>query len=329
MRRSDQVRSFLRLTMAAAALSACNPAVMNTDAGHTGVDSGADAGGAAVPDLPAAVANGAAAGLACLGTATQPAQGQAISFTMDLQAFGQHGDHAPMIDLCFCGDNVVPLEALGSTAGQCGTCQALTTDATGHVTVMGHTGGWYGYRVFAHSGHTHSTTFLDSVQVNEVAPMAAGATVVGNAVSVQTQEVITAAELLTRAPGSYIIAGRFFDCANNDLSNVIVRAFHEDGSEVFAGESPSAPHVAYFDGDENPDANATYSNTDGLYAVINVPPVGDHEAMRVEAWAFTGTGTGAATMIGCEVVEAFSNGVSIVNIGPQRSDYEASSACHH
>jgi len=109
------------------------------------------------------------------------------------------------------------------------------------------------------------------------------------------------------------------------VSNAIIRAFHADGTEIIAGEETTSQRFAYFDGAENPDASGTYTNTDGLYVVVNVPTT-PGERIRVEAWANTGSGT--PTRIGCEAVEAFPDGVSIVNIGPTRNDYPTGHPCH-
>lgn len=351
MRRSDRARRFIQMAAAAATLAACNGSGGNTDAGHTGADTGADAGGPAAPLLPSAVASGTSAMTSCVGTTTHPTPGADISITMTLKSFGENGDTANGAEICFCPNNILSTQALATmTAHDCGTCQDVTSDATGHVTVTAQANGWYAYRVFFHQiAMTQRTTFLDSIQVNEPAPAAAGGMVDGNAVSQLIATTISEAQLITRDPTATTIAGRIFDCAGNDMSNVIVRAFHQDGTEIPEGAEVSAAHFRYFDGTENPDASATWTNSDGLYVALNVPPVGHSELIRVEAWANTaasvsctmdsqcGTGTCDTTLgqclqeahrIGCEAVPAFPNGVSIINIGPLRSDYEATDPCH-
>lgn len=333
MRRSDGVRSVLKLAFVALALTACNNGGGNNDAGHMGIDGGADdTGGPAIPTLPAAVAGtaGAAPVFTCR-PATAPTAGADVTITMNLEVFGQNGDKARNTRVCFCPGNILSPEALAATGGaDCGTgCQDVTTDTTGAASVMARANGWYAYRVFAQTGPTSGTTFLDSIQVNEPAPGASGGTVTGNAVSLLTAQLISEAELIPREPGTSTIAGRFFDCNDDDLSNVVIRAFHSDGTEILQGLEPTEPHYAYFDGSENPDALATYSNTDGLYVGVNITPNSTPERIRVEAWAYTGTdATGTAERIGCESVQAFPDGVSIVNIGPMRSDYDAADPCH-
>jgi hypothetical protein len=323
MRRSDGFRSLFQTAVIASALCACNPAPAGTDAGHTGVDGGGgDGGGTVLPTLPAAVANGAAAMLGCQGTATMPTPGAEISINMNLESFGQNGDHAAMTRMCFCEGNELTMEALAVPGTACGTgCQDVTTDASGQAMVTAHANGWYAYRIFAHMGPTHATQFLDSIQVNEPAPAAAGGTVTGNAVSRLTADLISEAELVTRQPGTTTIAGRIGDCMDENMSNAIVRSFHSDGTEIVEGDDVTQAHYRYFDGAENPDASAMFTGSDGLYVIVNAHPATTGELIRVEAWAYTGSGTGTPTRIGCEAVHALPDGVSIVNIGPLRSDY--------
>lgn len=326
MGRSDVAR-WVRGLGFAGALVACGGGGGGNDAGFTPSDSGGDAGGSTLPTLPAAVANGGAAAISC--TSTEPAGGADVSMTMDLVAFGQGGDHAPNTQVCFCGTNVLSAEALAPTyGGGCGTCQSVMTDSSGMATVMGRASGWYAYRVFGHMGATPGTTFLDSIQINEPAPATTGGSVEGNAVTRLTANLISEAELVTRQAGTVTIAGRIFDCNDDNVSNAILRAFHADGTEILEGAEIAAPHFRYFDGSENPDASAMFTNTDGLYVVVNATPSVHAELIRVEAWAYTGSGSGTPTRYGCEAVQAFPDGVAIVNIGPERTDYPAGHPCN-
>jgi hypothetical protein len=337
------------------ALAACNNPAMPTDANHMGVDSGVDGGsGSSAPRLPPAQAMGAAGALTCVGTSTEPTAGADVTATLDLIAFGQHGDRAANTHVCFCPDNVIPMAVLSPDFTSCGACQDVMTDSMGHASVMARANGWYGYRVFGHMGATTGTTFLDSIQVNEPAPAASGGTIQSNAVTLLTENLILAAQLLDLVPGTTTIAGRIQDCGENDLSHLVVRAFHANGDEIIAGDQTTSERMAYFDGDENPDANATYTGTDGLYVVVNIRTM-PAELIRVEAWGYTGSSTtctsddmcpgstcdydassglgsmlcrGEAVRLGCEAVNAFPDGVSIVNIGPMRNDYPATNPCH-
>jgi hypothetical protein len=286
--------------------------------------------------------------LSCVGHQTAPTPGGSVSFTLNLLSFGENGDHAPNTNVCFCAGNVFAPQSLAAlSTGQCGTgCMFVTTDASGHATVSGMANGWYAYRVFATmpAGPTARTTFLDSIQINEPTPAASGATVDGNAVSALIANVVSQAELIPRTPATTTFAGRVRDCHGDNVQGAIVRAFHADGTEII--EDPngptSAPHYRFFSGDgSTPDSGATNTAIDGLYVGLNVPPcshpaatgmlcpTGSTELVRLEAWAYTGTDPmGTAVRIGCEAAQAFPDGVSIVNIGPTRSDYPAGHPCH-
>jgi hypothetical protein len=323
--RSSKAWKFL-VVAGGIAIGACNSGGGGgTDAGGGGGDTGGgggDAGGEMLPTLPMS-----SAPLTCAGMRTAPTGGSAVTVNMDLQSFGQNGDHAANVTVCLCGSNVFSMEALAAMAGgSCGMgCELRTTDMTGHASfTTAQAGGWYAYRVFAKTGPTMATTFLDSIQVNEDTPMSGG-NVTANAVSALTANTISAAELITRAPGTVTMAGRVRDCMGNDLPNAIVRVFHANGTPILEGMDIGDPHYRYFDGMENPDANAMYTGADGLWLAANVTPNSPAELIRVEAYANTGSGT---QRIGCEAVQAFADGVSIVNIGPLRSDYPAGHPCH-
>ena len=262
------------------------------------------------------------ADFACVGTATAPVGGELIPVTMTLLSFGQD-DRAADTRVCFCPDNVLSPEAIAGTG--CGVCQDATSDVDGELSVMARAGGWYAYRVFRHGvpGGTSRTTFLDSAQVNETAPMTAGGTVDGNAVSALTANTIPAAELIARTPGTTTIAGRVQDC-DGPIRGAIVRAFHADGTRIPEGVNVGDPHYRFFNGTEMPDANATFTAGDGLYIVANIVPASVGEVIRVETWANV---DGVDAQIGCEAISIFPDGISIVNPGPTRSDYPAGHPC--
>jgi hypothetical protein len=235
-------------------------------------------------------------------------------------------------------------------------------------TVMGMANGWYAYRVFATvpPGPTAGTTFLDSIQINEPAPSAGGGSVDANAVSSLIANTVSQAELIPRTPMTTTFAGRVRDCHGDNVQNATVRAYHADGTQILepANAPTSDPHYRFFSGDgATPDAGATYTAIDGLYVVLNVPPQVHGEVVRLEAWSYPSAPAAAvaacagyATMaqcnadtanscswqanamacstvgtpvrIGCEAAQAFPDGVSIVNIGPTRSDYPAGHPCH-
>jgi hypothetical protein len=130
-----------------------------------------------------------------------------------------------------------------------------------------------------------------------------------------------------RVPTTAIIAGEVQDCTGDPVRGSVVRLFRADGTEILNGTEAADPHIAYFDGLENPDNSSFYTQVDGLYATANITaPATGFETIRVEAWGRRNAGD-AIELLGCEAVGIYENGVSIVNIGPLRSDYPSGHPC--
>jgi hypothetical protein len=278
------------------------------------------------PNLPAAT-NGtpsnptmSPANYACLGTATGPMPGTDITYPFQLRGFGS-GDEVRTARVWFFPDNILADTCTGS-------CIEFTTDMMGNGSVTSPASGWYAYRVFQRNGATMASTYVDSVQVNEPAPGPGGGTVEANAVSVSTLNLIPAAYGFMRVPTTAIVAGEVQDCDGDQVRGAIVRLFNADGSEIIHDpEGVTAPHIQYFDGMENPDNATEYTQVDGLYAAANLTaPATGFGSIRAEAWGIPSEGA-ELTRLGCEVVGIYSDGVSIVNIGPERSDYPLGHPC--
>jgi hypothetical protein len=299
-------------------LAACGSNNGGTDAGPIGTDS-------PIGDLPALTVGtptnptAAPAVMGCLGTASAPAGGDPVDFEFQLRGFGS-GDEVRMARVWFFPDNVVRETCDGD-------CQEFETDSMGNGMVTAPANGWYAYRVFERRGATMSATFVDSAQINEAAPASSGGSVEGNAVSVSTLNLIPAAYGFMRVPTTAIIAGEVQDCEGSPVRGAVLRLFRSDGTEIFNGAEASDPHIAYFDGMENPDNSSLFTQVDGLYATANISaPSTGFETIRVEGWGVPAEG-GEVQRLGCEAVGIYENGVSIVNIGPLRNDYPAGHPC--
>lgn len=307
------IRQSIVLVSLAVALSGCPRNMpMPTDGGAVVLPLASN-GTTADPDRE--VAN-----YACNGTATAPEGGADGSFDFHLIGFGS-GDDVGNAHVYFFPDNVPALDCTGM-------CQDVTTNATGHVSVTAPLGGLYAYRVFPRTGATMASTYVDSVQINEIAPTGAAGAVEGNAVSVSTLNLIPAAFGFTRVEMTAIVAGEVQDCDGEAVRGAIVRLFAESGSEYISiPDVNNAPHIQYFDGNENPDGNTSFSQVDGLYAAANIPgPADGFVPVRAEAWAVITEGS-APVLVGCESVGIYGDGVSIVNLGPLRNDYPAGHPC--
>jgi len=87
--------------------------------------------------------------------------------------------------------------------------------------------------------------------------------------------------------------------------------------------SARMPAYRYFNGISFPSATQPYTNVDGLYAAANMPVPATTDGngkIRVEAWEDHVGGMDTPRMWGCEEVNVFADGVTIINVRPFRSD---------
>ena len=282
-------------------------------------------GGGTLPMLPAAtrgtIGNPTEAPSAYGCTGSAPAPGIDIPVNFDLIYFGGT-DGAPEARIWFFPDNVVQDTCVAPL------CQEVMTDLDGRAMVTARANGWYAYRVFGRDDlPTSATRFAGSFQYNEPAPAAAGGMVEGNAVSEQTLALIPAVLGFPRTPGTTLLAGTVLDCDGNPVHGAIPRAFGPDGVEIAEGPRNMDPHYRFFNGDSTPDGERTYTHVDGLFAGVNIPvSASPADLVRVEAWGSL-DGTSPPMRLGCEAIRVFADEVTIVNIGPMRSDDPADHPC--
>ena len=251
----------------------------------------------------------AAADYSCRGSVTAPAGGADVTFTATAEDF-QSGMIVEGLTVHFFPDNTV-------VDGCTGSCQMLTTDASGQASVTAPEGGWYAYRIVGGEA-THNSvaeTFVTAIQVNEAAAEAGGEVTL-NAVRQTTVNLLTSVAIIQPQPGTATLSGQIADCAGDAVANARIRVFDSTGAMVELGSRSTGPKVAYFNGAGTlPDTTATESSVSGLYALGNIPT----GAVRVETWGVVSEG-GDMEMLGCERVEAVADGITIINVGPTRSD---------
>lgn len=251
-----------------------------------------------------------AADFSCLGSATAPAGGTDQTFTVTAEDFFS-GEIVEGLTVHFFPDNVV-------TEGCTGTCQTLTTDASGQASVTAPGGGWYAYRIQAGEA-THMSlpeSYVTAVQINEEAPTDAGNETL-NAVRQSTITTLTSVLLINQQVGTSIVTGLLYDCNGDAVANARVRVF-AGGEEVTFGRASTGPKSFYFNGESFPNATQSETNVDGLYGAGNIAIPGDGQ-LRIELWGVLEEG-GEMQMLGCETADAVADGITIVNVGPTRSD---------
>lgn len=285
-----------------------------TDSGMTGSDSGMAmndaevmADGGMLPDLPVATGD-----FSCVGSRTAPAGGDIGTFTGHVYDF-QMGPASmvPSLEVHVFTDNIVAADCTG-------TCQNLTTDVMGNVTVMAPAGAWYAYRAAA------SATQVLTVGYNRAAPATGGMDVMAS-VSQTTIGLIPTLYNRSRLPGTAVVSGAVVDCAGTPVENAIVRFFQGD-TELIPGTGRMDYFVGYFNGmtPAAPAPSRTTTNTDGRFAAANAMP--NAEPVRAEIWARTAADEDVRR-IACEEAQIFADGVTIITMGPLRNDYPASSGC--
>ena len=123
-----------------------------------------------------------------------------------------------------------------------------------------------------------------------------------NSVSTGTYNVIPAVYAVTPDPTKGIVAGTVFDCNNEALegAQVIVR----DASGIF----PDTQIVRYFNGDNFPSQEQSWTNTDGLWIAMEIP----EGTWYVDAYA--ADGAGGHHMLGTTVIEVLKDSINIANI---------------
>jgi len=278
-----------------------------------------DAGVDEFPIVPASLGRAGSpsdqlADYSCLGTRTRPPGGASIDYTLHLQDF-QSSMPSKELTVRIFPDNVIRDTC---TAPEC--VEAMS-DLSGDVPAMGASSSWFAYQVLPKMGDTTLTTVVGSAAYNELVPDAAGGEpVVGSSVSEQTLELIPIVLGFRRAPGTAILAGRVRDCMATPVRGVTARAFAPDGTEIAEGEGATDPHYRYFDGRSFPSADAPYTQEDGLFAAANFAIPSGEMPIRVEIWGRLETASAEPVLLACEQARLFADTVTILNMGPSRSD---------
>ncbi|MEZ4335809.1 MAG: hypothetical protein R3B82_04190 [Sandaracinaceae bacterium] len=281
-----------------------------TDGGGGGTDAGPMTGGDPVGFGPM-LTSLTAADFSCRGSVTAPADtGTEVSFTGVVTDFF-NGMPVEGLTVQFFRDNT-------PTAACDGTCAESTSSATGEVTVTDNEGSWYGYRIVAGSGAQAGAPrdYIEVVQINEAAPGTGGSETL-NAVQDSTRNTIITLLGVMAEPGTGTITGLLSDCNGESIANATIRLFDSSG-EIALGSGRSGPRAIYVNGDSFPAAMQTSTHIDGLYGAANIPIPADGR-VRVEIWGSLTAG-GASEMLGCESVNVIEDGITIINVGPARSD---------
>lgn len=277
-------------------------ALAGCDSGAT-VFASSDAPALGWPDATVqtvSVPPGRSLSIGCIGNATVPVGGALSEESVQLAA-------AAVVDLWR-----YPPASTGACVGP--ECTTATSDAAGNALLTEPLGSWVA--LHAHAGSAQLELFWMPLEWGP--PI----TTAGRGFDAATIGLI--ASLLGRQwqVTQGVVSGQIHDCAGQTLAGVNVRVY-VGGAEVVTGfaSDRTSPRITGMEGTSPTRSGLTGDG--GTFAAVNVPLA---DTCHVEAWGvFPGEST--PQLIGCEVCVVGAGALSVVTIGPLRTDYAAGSEC--
>lgn len=208
---------------------------------------------------------------------------------------------------------------LGTDCAGSADCLELTAGADGMVNGS-IPADWYAYRVPVNAG---AMTFA-TVGYNRPSETASANDVTAIDASIFATAIGLIRMGISRDMADGIVIGDMADCDGEGLNGTTVRFFRNNGTEEMLGTAATDMGLAYRAGGALPNPMLRSTDDSGGYAAANVP-LGDG-LINVVTYG-TLTAGGAREPIGCEVVSLGAGVVTILSLGPLRSDYEAGSYC--
>jgi len=330
MRNREYLGSILAIGLAACGgTSGTDGGMTGTDSGQQGQDGGGggtDGGPVTQPVLMAW--NGTAAvpaDLSCVGSATAPTAGAATDFPLRAVSRGLTDAPLPNAVVQIFPDNVLP-QAADSCSG---SCVEIMVGAAGTSAdpVNLPANGWISYRVLADTTAGNVLT----QQVNKVTAASAFNDTASDALEVSAingalfSGGLSAGEVMRQA-GTATVTGTAFDCTRDDpnfpegrpLIGAVARVFMAT-TEIQAGSVPTGPKVVYWPNTgplPRPNRDQSSTSQQGRYASANLPA---GSMLRVEIWGVQTDGA-QPTRVGCEEFPAVADSVTLLFVGPTRSD---------
>jgi hypothetical protein len=284
-----------------------------TPGNDSGVTPPTDGGGNDVgsTQMVLAVADPDTIDLTCLGTATRPMGGAATMATLSVTEY---------VSMMPVTATTVELYNTDAITGTCASpdCAMGTTDSMGHASLMAPAGGWVAVHLLA------SADTAEVLAYNQTWPTTGGATFATAAFSSSSIGLVSS--LLGRTFDSAhagAISGQVNDCMDHNIANAEARVFHGTTQVVTGASSDrSSPRITGLMG-TSPTRAPGLTGSGGTFVGANVPPGDDY---HVEIWGITTAG-GSPELVGCEEGRVVAGAITVLVIGPLRSDYAAGSAC--
>ncbi len=249
--------------------------------------------------------------LTCLGTATRPAGGAATAGVLTVTEFlpPSAPTASTMVDIF--STNVITDTCAAPD------CMTVTTDSMGQAMATLPAGAWTAF-------HIHQSAATAEVLAYSFPwTSTAGGTVGTNSFSSSTVTLVsTLLQRMLQTTTAGAISGQVNDCMGHHLQNAEARVFHGT-TQIVDGPAcnHASPRITGLEGTSLTRDGLT--GPSGTFVGANVP-VGDD--YHVEIWGVTTAGS-APRLVGCEEGRVVAGGITVLSIGPLRSDYVAGSAC--
>lgn len=253
--------------------------------------------------------------MACLGSETAPAgDDREISFNLVKRGLSTVNITGPF--------ELWHTNVIGASCAAAGAdCEVIDeTEAANAMATVG--GSWYAYRAAANAT---ANTFA-TVGYNRPPAEAGGTdtiTTIDAAVFASAINLIRSG--LARDVEDGILLGDAADCDGAALEGVTSKLFGNDGVEIAPGTQPNDMGLAYRSDGALPNPAFLTTDESGGYAAANVPIPSDG-LVNVVIYGTLAEGEDRR-VIGCEQVSVEPNVVTILSLGPSRSDYPAGSFC--
>lgn len=316
---TESGRWLLLLGLSTVGAAGCSSPIVGTDVGSS-VDAPPALDAPASVDAPAATdagpdvthAGGGAAVYDCLGMPVHPPEGSTLSVGLRVSDLASGGIGAAHTVHVFGDEAMAP-----STCDAGAMCVSVSTSG-GVGTISVPAGAFRTVRVFP------GPIALDTILNHSRAPLIGSERWEVGYFSGEARDVGIGSLAHDVASGTAALVGTIRDCADLGVGESVVRIFRADGRELVVGPGRLEPVIGYFaSGSLTPTAGRTRTSDEGRWVAFNVP-IEPGERLRVEAWGNVG---GTLTRLACETAAAMPDGAGIVELGPVRSDYPATSLC--
>jgi hypothetical protein len=302
--------------------------------GGPGNDAACVGGDGGVPTyMPLAVPMADTIDLSCRGHATIPMGGASTMATLAINEYLSSSTPitATMVD-------VWTNDMIGMGACSAPNCTTVMTDMMGHATLSAPLNGLVAYHIYASSSTAEVLAYGMPWAPNMGTVTTAGfaSTTINTVSALLGRTFRPTCHMDADCPGGAAgscsggfcpynggaVSGQVTDCMGHDLQYAEARVYMGT-TRIMTGPTcdRNSPRITGLDG--TAPVHSTLTGSGGTFVGANVPA---SDSYRVEVWGVQ-PGMTSAQLIGCEEGRVVAGGITVLAIGPLRSDYAAGSAC--